>query len=77
MNAQIDELKVKGEQAKADAKIQYQDKLAELYKKRDAAQTKFQELQQSSEAAWKEMQQGFEKAWTELNSAWKSATNKF
>lgn len=51
LNAQIDQLKARSEQAKADVKIQYQDKLAELYAKRDAAQSKFQELQQSSEAA--------------------------
>lgn len=76
-NAQIDELKAKSEQAKADAKIGYQDKMAELYKKRDAAQLKFQELQQSSGEAWTEMQKGFEKAWAELSSAWENASSKF
>ena len=77
LNAQIDELKAKSKQVKADAQIEYQDKIAQLSAKRDVAQVKLQELQESSEEAWTEMQQGFEKAWTELNTAWKSALNKF
>ena len=77
LNAQIDELKTKSRQAKADAQIEYQDRLAKLYKKRDIAHVKFQELQQSSGAAWTEMQQGFNSALKELNSAWKNAVSKF
>ncbi|VEP12290.1 conserved hypothetical protein [Hyella patelloides LEGE 07179] len=77
LNTQIDEFKVKSEQAKANAKIEYQDKMAELYTKRDAAQVKLQELQQSSGEAWTEIQKGFEKAWTELSSAWDIAVDKF
>ncbi|MEM8675012.1 MAG: hypothetical protein AAGF83_14220 [Cyanobacteria bacterium P01_G01_bin.67] len=77
LNAQISELKAKSEQAKADAQIKYQDQLVELYTKRDAAQSKFKELQQSSIEAWAEVQKGFEAAWTELNHAWKNAKAKF
>lgn len=77
LNAQIDELKAKSKQAKADAEIQYQEKLTELYTKRDNTQAKFQKLQQSSAEAWTEMQKGFESAWIELNSAWESAISKF
>jgi len=77
LNAQIDELKTKSRQVKADAQVEYQDRLAKLYKKRDTAQVKFQELQQSSGAAWTEMQQGLNSALKELNSAWKNAVSKF
>ena len=51
LNAQIDELKAKSEQAKADVKVQYHDKLAELYTRRDTAQTKLKELQQEFDDA--------------------------
>ncbi len=77
LNAQIDELKMQVELAKADAKVEYQERLVQLYRKRDEAQLKFQELQQSSEQAWSEVKKGFEAAWMELNTAWKNAQSKF
>ena len=77
LNAKINELKAKSQRVQADAKIEYQNKLIELYEKRDTARAQLQALQDSSQEAWIEMKQGFEKAWAELDSAWKNAVGKF
>ena len=77
LNAQIDELKLQTELAKADAKVEYQEKLNQLYRRRDKAQLKLKQLQQSSEQAWSEMKKGFEAALSELSTAWNNAQSKF
>lgn len=77
MNAQIDELKAKGKQAQADASIEYYNQLEQVSAKRDAAQHKLEEMQQSGEEAWSELRIGFEQAWHELNSAFEKAAAKF
>lgn len=76
-DARIDELKAKSAQAQADATIEYQTQIEELYSKRDAARAKFAEIQQSSDAAWEDLKAGFENAWSELTGAFERATSKF
>ena len=77
LTAQINELQAKADQAKADAAVEYNSIIQELYAKRDAAELKLQELQQAGEEAWQEVQTGFEKAWKELDQSLASALNKF
>jgi uncharacterized coiled-coil DUF342 family protein len=77
INAQIDELKAKSSQVKADMAIEYHSKLEELYIQRDAVKAKFEEMQQSGEEAWNDLQTGFENAWQELNTSFESAVSKF
>ncbi len=76
LNAQIAEIKAKGDQAKADASVAFNSRLEELYAKRDAAQLKLEELHRASEDAWQEVQQGLDTAWSELQSAFDAAVKR-
>ncbi len=76
LNAQIAELRAKGDQVKADARIQYTNLLEELQVKQSAAERKLSEMQSSSEDAWADLQRGFEKAWSDLQTAFDSAASK-
>ncbi len=77
INARIDEFKAKADQAEADAKIKYNTLLEDLIAKRDATQSKLEELQNASESAWGELQKGAENAWQELDSAFQKAAQQF
>lgn len=61
-NAQIAEFSSKAEQAKADAKIEYQKKVDELQAKRAAFMEKMDELKDAGEDAWQQVKAGVEKA---------------
>lgn len=73
LNAQLDELKAKADQAQAETRVRFHDQMEEIYTKRDATQAKFNELQQSGEAAWDDIRKGFEQAWTDLAQAFEKA----
>ena len=75
--AKIDELKAKAQHASADAKLQYEQQLATLRPRLEAAQQKFQELKTSSESAWGDVRTGMEGAWSELRRAWDKAVSQF
>jgi hypothetical protein len=51
--------------------------MEEIYAKRDAAELKFQQLQQAGEDAWQEIQTGLEKAWNQLAQSLAAAIAKF
>lgn len=77
LNAQLEEIKAKAAQAEADAKVEYHNVIEELTAKRDALQTKLDELGTATEGAWKEIQTGAEKALGELQSAFDKAMTNF
>jgi chromosome segregation ATPase len=77
VNARIDQYQAKAREAKADTAAHYHDNLEQLIAKRDAAQSKLDELQQASGEAWEEVQKGFENAWNELSVAFQNATSTF
>jgi uncharacterized coiled-coil DUF342 family protein len=77
LNAQIDELKAKAAQAKAETSVHYYSRLEELYAQRDAVQAKLEEIQQAGEEAWQELTTGFEQAWSDLQKGVESAWEKF
>lgn len=76
-NAQVEEMKAKAAQAQADAKADYHSRMEEVYAKRDAAQNKLQELQNTSAEAWEDVQKGFENAWNDLTDAFERASQNF
>ena len=76
-NARIDMLKAKAAKAEADSKIELQDNIDELQKKRQEAEDKLQELRNSSSDAWEDLKDGVEKAWSDFGAAVKSATSRF
>ena len=77
LNAQIDELKAKAIQSKADATIEYNNILEELNSQKDAMEKKFEQLQNSSEEAWEELSKGLDVAWNNLSESFQKALSKF
>jgi len=73
----IQELQVKAEKAKTDAKTEYQKEIQQLRQKRDEAQNKLNQLQQASDEAWQELRAGAEKSWNDLKRAFENARSKF
>lgn len=76
-DTEIDELKVQAHLAKADAKDALQKQLDELNAKKQAAQIKLKQLQETGDEAWDDIKTGVEKSWTELRGAFRSAMSKF
>lgn len=76
-DTELDELKLKAGQAKADAQAEIEEQITELRAKKDAAMLKFNQLQDASDEAWEDIKAGAEKSWTELKGAFKSAFAKF
>jgi hypothetical protein len=76
-SAKIDLLKARADQAEAEAKIEYQNRIEDLRQKKEALQAKLTELQNASDAAWKDIKVGAEKAAGDLKDALQSALAKF
>lgn len=76
-SAKIDVLKAKADQAEAEAKIEYRNRIEDLRQKKEALRVKLGELQNASDAAWKDIKAGTEKAAADLKDALQSALAKF
>ncbi|MEJ2069211.1 MAG: hypothetical protein P8X65_02785 [Syntrophobacterales bacterium] len=76
-NAQIDKLKAKAAQSKADAKIKIEKRVGDLETHRREVENKIQQLVQASGPAWKDLKGGVQSAWSKLDEAVRSATEKF
>jgi uncharacterized coiled-coil DUF342 family protein len=76
-DAQIAELRAKADKAKAQAKIEYLERVEEIRSKRDTAARKLEELKKTSDDAWADVKNGLEKAWKDLGSAIDSAFSRF
>ena len=76
-SAKIDLLKARADQAEAEAKIEYRNRIEDLRKKRAVLQEKLNELKKASDAAWKDIKVGTERAATDLRDALQSAFSKF
>lgn len=73
----IQELQMRADKAKAEAKTEYQRELQQLRQKRAEAQNTLSQLQQASDEAWEELKGGAEKSWRDLKSAFEKAKSKF
>ncbi len=76
-SAQIDLLKAKANNAKADAKIDYLKTIDALQLKKDQAGVKLRELRAAGDEAWDDIKAGAEKAWDEVKAAFHGAASKF
>ena len=76
-SAKIDELECKAREAKADAKINYENQISQLKDKRDGALQKLHELKGASAEAWDILKAGAETSWTDLKNAVTAAAEKF
>lgn len=77
MDTEIAKLREKGRDLKDEAKTKWDQKLADLESKRDAARAKLAEVAQSSGAAWKDVKKGAQSAWDELDKAFRDASREF
>lgn len=77
LDAEIVKLREKGRELKDEAKVNWDQKMADLETKRDAARAKLAEVGRSSEEAWKDIQKGAQSAWDELDKAFQDAVHEF
>lgn len=77
LEAEIARLREKGRDLKDEAKPNWDRKMAELEKKREAARAKLAEVGHSSADAWKDVQKGAQAAWDDLDKAVHEAARKF
>jgi TolA-binding protein len=77
LDAKIAELSEKGRDLKDEAKVKWDQKMADLETKRDAARAKLAEVGHSSAEAWKDVRKGAQSAWDELDKAFRDASQEF
>ena len=77
LDAKIARLREKGRNLKDKAKANWDQKMAELETKREAASAKLAEVGHSSAEAWKDVQKGAQSAWDELDKAFRDASRQF
>ena len=77
LDAKIVKLREKGRDLKDKAKANWDQKMAELETKREAARAKLAEVGHSSADAWKDVQKGAQSAWDELDKAFRDASQEF
>lgn len=75
--AKIAQLEARAEQVKADAKIEYQEKIKELKEKEKTAHRKLDEIKKSGSETWKDLRSGLEKAGDELKASLDRVVSKF
>lgn len=76
-NTEIDKLKAKADQAEADAKLEYYERIEKLREQQDGAREKLETLRQAGDDAWEDLKAGIESAWNDLSEAIKSASSRF
>ena len=74
-DAEVDKLRVKGEQMSADASAKYAEQLKAMRANRDAAYKKLQEIRTANESAWQHMQSGIDSAWDSMKNALDKASS--
>ncbi len=76
-DAEVDKLRVKGEQMSADASAKYAEQIKAMRANRDAAYKKLQEMRTANESAWQHMQSGVDAAWGSMKNALDKASSQF
>src|SRR3990172_2106956 len=76
LDAEIAKLREKGRDLKDKAKANWDQKMAELETKRDAARDKLAEVGHSSAEAWKDVQNGAQSAYDDLDKAFRDASQE-
>jgi predicted nucleic acid-binding Zn-ribbon protein len=77
LNAKIDAIEAKANEAKADARIKHEKELDQLRARRDAARSRLDELRTASGDAWHDLKGGFERSWDAFSDAVKHAVERF
>ena len=77
MDAQIVKLHEKGLALKDEAKSRWNEKMADLKAKQEAASKQVEELGKSTGEAWERMEKGAQAAWDDLQNAFQEASKEF
>jgi hypothetical protein len=77
MDAEIAKLREKGLALKDEAKTRWNEKMADLKAKQEAARKKLDELGTSTGEAWERLEKGAQSAWDELQKAFQEAAKEF
>ncbi len=77
LDGEIAKLREKGRDLKDQAKANWDQKMADLETKRDAARAKLAEVGHASAEAWKDVQKKAQSAWDELDKAFHDASREF
>jgi hypothetical protein len=77
LDAKIAALREKGRDLKDQAKANWDQKMAELETKREAASAKLTEVGHSSAEAWKDVRKGAQSAYDDLDKAFRDAAKDF
>lgn len=76
-DAEIAELKAKGEKLKGEGREKWEQKMEELKEERASLQTRLEKVKASSGEAWKELREGTTKAWQEFQQGLQNAGERF
>ncbi|MEZ5551443.1 MAG: hypothetical protein R3E82_11175 [Pseudomonadales bacterium] len=74
---EIDKLKAKAREAKADARLKLNHEIEALEKKKIEVETKVKDLKAASDTAWEDLKAGAESAWKALSSSVSQASSRF
>jgi hypothetical protein len=77
MDAKIAKLREKGLALKDEAKTRWNEKMADLKAKQEAARREVDELGKSTGEAWGRLEKGAQSAWDDLQKAFKEASEEF
>lgn len=77
LDGEIAKLHERGSDLKDQAKSDWDRKMADLEKKREAARAKLAEVRDASAEAWKDVQKGAQSARDELDKAFRDASREF
>jgi uncharacterized coiled-coil DUF342 family protein len=76
-DAEIDELKSKAEEAKAESRMTLINQIDELRVKQESAQNKLEQLRETGDKTWNDMLSGLETSWKEFRDAFSKASAHF
>jgi archaellum component FlaC len=77
LQTRIDELWVKANLAKADARDEYQRQIKDLDKEKDGLRRQLEDLRKSGGDAWKILKDGLDRAYKEVKASLDEAKKKF
>ena len=76
-NIERNKLEAKTQQAKAEVKEKYEEKLRALQERREQMRQKLDQIDNASEEAWRDIKKGVDSACQSLNEAIKKARSHF
>jgi hypothetical protein len=76
MDTEIAKLHEKGRALKNEARTRWNEKMADLKAKREAARKKLDEVGKSTGEAWERLEKGAQSAWDDLQKAFQEASKE-